>query len=179
MNHHYKVLIVGDSRVRFLEDRLNNTTLNLHFMVKMLPGADMHRIALKAMTESPYADYHLIILIGSVNNPTRLVRRPVRHIIPRFCDAEDLVNYTLDKIRLAVNRLRRVTPTPMVVSSLTGIKLCRYSPFYSDMLYGFQPAIDGAINQINCLIRGVNRINYMQMLDLSSHVYRCVGGGPI
>lgn len=54
----YKVLIVGDSRVRYLGNRLDRTSLNIKFTVKSLPGADLRRVTLKALIEISYDDYH-------------------------------------------------------------------------------------------------------------------------
>lgn len=174
---HYKVLIVGDSRVRYLRERLTRTSLNIRFTVKSLPGADLRGITLKALIEISYDDYHLIILAGGINNITRLFHRPSRHVVPRHYDPADLANITADEMRLALHRIQGITSTPVVMASLVGIRLVTYSPSYSDILYGLQPIIDMAINRLNCLIRGMNRLNNMMTVDLSSHVHRCVGRG--
>lgn len=50
----YRILVVGDSRVRFLQDNLNNTTLNMEFVVVVLPGANFQRIVLKITDRSFY-----------------------------------------------------------------------------------------------------------------------------
>lgn len=130
------------SRVRHLGERLTRTSLNVRFTVISLPGADMRRITLKALVEISYDDYHLIILAGGINNITCLFHRPSRHVLPRHYDPTDLANITADKMRLALYRIQRITYTPVVMSSLVGIRLVSYSPSYSDILYGLQPIID-------------------------------------
>lgn len=175
--NYYKVLIVGDSRVRHLGERLNRTSLNIRFTVRSLPGANLRRITLKALIEVSYEDYHLIILMGGINNLTRLFHNPTRHVVPRHYAVDDLVGITTDEMRLALSRIQNITPTPVVMASLVGIRLVSYSPSYSDILYGLQPIIDTAVNRINCLIRGMNRLNNMMTVDLSSHVHRCIGRG--
>lgn len=98
-------------------------------------------------------------------------------MLPRHYDPTDLANITADEMRLAIFRIQRITCTPVVMSSLVGIRLVSYSPPYSDILFGLQPIIDAAINQLNYLISGMNRLNNLRTVDLSSHVHRCVGRG--
>lgn len=174
----YKVLVVGDSRVRSLQEHLNNTTLNLEFLVVVLPGANFQRIVLKAMIEiSMDVEYQLIILIGGINNVTSLHYNPARHIRPRYRTMNSLVHNVTNHMRNGVNQIRQLTATPVVVGTLVGARLLIYSACRRRDLFYQQPLIDSAITRINCLIRGINRLNDVQTLDLSSHVHRCMGHG--
>lgn len=174
----YKVLVVGDSRVRFLQEQLNNTTLNLEFVVFVLPGANFQRIVLKTMVEiSMDTDYQLIILIGGINNLTRLHFNPARHIRPRYRNMNSMVYNVTNYMRNGVAQIRQITTTPVVIGSLVGVRLLSYSACRRRELLYQQPLIDGAIVRINCLIRGINRLNDIQTLDLLSHVHRCMGHG--
>lgn len=175
---YYRILIVGDSRVRNLQEELNATSLNLHFVVFTLPGANFYRICLKAKVEISYDDcYDLILLIGGINNLTRINRHPSYHIMPRYRSVTRLVNSTIDQMVQGVLQLQQITSTPITIPSLVGVRLVSYSPHFWRSLYRLQPIIDTAILQVNNRIRGINRLNNMRTIDLSSHVHRCVGHG--
>lgn len=163
----YKILVVGDSRLRFLQEKPNNTSLNLDFVVIVLPGANFQRIILKTLIEiSMDTDYQLIILIGGINNLTRLHYGPARYIRPRYQNMSDLVHSITNCMRDGADQIGRLTTTPVVIGTLVGARLLSYLLCRRRNLYYQQPLIDGAIIRINCLIRGINRLNGVQTLDL-------------
>lgn len=105
----YKVLIVGDSRLRHIESHLNATSLNICFTVKMLPGARLTDIVLSAMASLSYTEvYHLVLLIGGINDLSKLVYLPSKHALPRFGNHDDLVNRTLESFRQSMSKIRAI-----------------------------------------------------------------------
>lgn len=158
----------------------SSRNLNLIFKVSVLPGAKLHDLAMKTITELSYCDlchYQLVILAGGINNMSKLVYRPTRHAIPRYRSSESLVNYTLSELEKAVGKITSFFDIPVAVASLSGIDLVNYSPLYYGKLYTMQPQIDHAIVDLNRLIRGLNRRNGVRTPDLSSDVHRCSGNG--
>lgn len=176
----YRILIVGDSRTRHLQDILDQTSLNLSFHVITLPGAKLNDLALKTIAELSYHDlnyYSLVILVGGINNLTKLVYRPTRHAIPRHKACCNLINFTLNEMGKAIERIKFYFATPVALASLTGIDLVNYSPQYYGKLFHMQPLIDEAITVLNKRIRGLNRTNGLKTPDLSSDIHRCSGKG--
>lgn len=174
----YQILVVGDSRARQLSQVLNNTSLNMVFNVKTVPGARMKGIALKTITELAYNNrYHLIILIAGINDVSRLLRHPSWHAVPRFGSVNEIVSHTLHEMRAAMCKIYRFASSPVVLASLPGMDLVKYSPWLYSKLYPLQPVLDEAIVQINYQIRGLNRCRGMTTPDLSSITNRCHGRG--
>lgn len=175
---HYSVLIVGDSRLRHLESRLNGTTLNIHFTVKMHPGARMANIALSAMTALSYSDtYHLVVIIGGINDLSKLVYTPTKHALPRYGNSHDLTNRTIDLFRESMSKIRRITEVPVVLSTLAGMDLAKYSPGYASLLHPLQRDFNKVLLEINNQIRGINRLENLDTINLAYPVHRCKGGG--
>lgn len=172
----YRVLIVGDSRMRHMEAFLNNTTLNIQYTVIMLPGANLHRIA---TTTADILDnnfsYHLAILAGGINDLSMIRHIPSRHARPRFNQVDTLVNHTAEEMRRCIEYVRAHSYMPIALATLSGLCLSQYSPLLYDFLYTYQPIVDQAIPQINHRVRGINRMNNLRSPDLSSAVNHCVG----
>lgn len=174
----YHILIIGDSRTRHLSQVLNKTTLNVKFHVRSVSGARMRHITLKAITElAYYNEYHLVILMAGINDVSKLLRHPSRHAVPRFESVYETVMCTMHEMRTAVNKVSRFTTSPVVIASLPGMDLVKYSPWLHRKLYPLQPILDDAIIQINHQIRGLNRFGGMLTPDLSSVTNRCHGRG--
>lgn len=172
----YNILIVGDSRARFLQQALNQTTLNLHFEVHTLPGAKIAAIALKTLAELSYQNsFHLVIIMGGINNITKLQHYPSKHAVPRYAQAQDLIEYTLVELKTAMDKIRAISEVPSSLATLAGIDLGVYSPTYHDLLRHFQPMLNSAIVEINKRIRGINRLTDNPTLDLAYPVHRCKG----
>lgn len=92
----YNVLIVGDSRLRYLGRTLNNTSLNIKFTVRSLPGARMLNIAQYTVTDlSQRNDFHLAIIMGGINDMSNLVYYPTKHALPRFGNTNEIIDHTI------------------------------------------------------------------------------------
>lgn len=172
----YNILIVGDSRARHLQQILNQTTLNLSFKVHTLTGAKIAAIALKTLTELSYHNsFHLVIIMGGINNITRLHHYPSKHAVPRYAQAHDLIESTLVELKTAMDKIRAISEVPSSLATLAGMNLGVYSPAYHDLLSHFQPMLDGSMVEINKRIRGINRLTNNPTLDLAYPVHRCKG----
>lgn len=176
----YKILIIGDSRVRGLQGVLDRTSLNPSFRDIMAPGAKLGDLALKTIAELSYHDschYNLVILVGGINNLTKLSYKPTRHAIPRFKSCGNLIDYTRREMEKAISKIKRHFNIPVALASLSGINLVNHSPHYYAELFNLQPLIDESIVALNKLIRGINQMNGLRTPDLSSDVHRCSGRG--
>lgn len=178
MSNSYNILIIGDSRAKLLEHELNKSTFNFLFVVKVLPDAGLHRITLKALTSLSYDNsYDMLILAGGINDLTKLAYLPTRHALPRSNSADDLAETALFEMRKSINKITKITSIPVVLATLPGMDLVRYSPDYSELLAPFQPALDEAITIINKQIRDINRLNGTFTLNLAYPIHRCKGKG--
>lgn len=173
----YKVLIVGDSRLRFLESELKNTSLNINFTVIMLPGARMSNIKTSAVTKLSQSDrYHLTLIIGGINDMSPLAHLPTRHTLPRFGSTDELISHTMETIRSSIQAIRLVSSSPVIMSTIPGMDLVKYSPEYTDLLRPLQRIFNNAVVQINNQIRGINRLANLSTINLAYPVHRCKGG---
>lgn len=179
MSHNtmYNVLIVGDSRLRYLESELNNTSLNVRFTVLMLPGTGMAKIKTSATAKLSHSNYyHLTLIIGGINDMSRLAHFPTRHALPRFGNTDELINHTMESIRSSIQAIRLVASSPVIMSMLAGMDLAKYSPEYADLLRPLQKSFNNAVVQVNNQIRGINRLVELSTINLAYPVHRCKGG---
>lgn len=175
---HYKVLIVGDSRLRYIESELNNTSLNVRFTVKMIPGARMASIKTSAKSILAHTNsYHLTLIIGGINDMSRLAYLPTKHALPRFGNTDELVTRTMDAIRSSIEDIRSVSTSPVIMSTIAGMDFAKYSPDYADLLCPLQQNFNKAVVQINNQIRGINRLADLTTVNLAYPVHRCNGRG--
>lgn len=176
-SNYYKVLIVGDSRLRYIEAELNNTSLNVRFTVIMLPGARMTNIRSSAMSKLSHSDsYHLTLIIGGINDMSRLAYLPTRHALPRYGNTDELISHTMEAIRTSIHDIRSVSSSPVIMSTIAGLDLAKYSPDYADLLRPLQWNFNYAVTQINKQIRGINRLADLSTINLAYPVHRCKGG---
>lgn len=74
---YYHVLIVGDSRMRYLQKFLNYTSLNIYFTEVTLLGANMRRIMYETLEiVRSSRPYHLIIIAGGINDMLSSIATP-------------------------------------------------------------------------------------------------------
>lgn len=175
-SHISDVLIIGDSRMKLLQHDLNSNTSGLNFTVISLPGARLQHITLKVLTTLSYPNaFKLVIISGGINDMTRLVRSPTKHALPRFRNMEVLRESVLTEMRRSVQKIKKISNVPLVMATLPGMDLASYSPDYATLLTPLQPNINGAIEEINKQVRGINRLNDIFTLNLAYPVHRCKG----
>lgn len=176
--YNYNILIVGDSRVRNLYRHLDNTTLNFRFHVECLPGAKLDRIMLKALTNLSYFDnVDMVILLGGINNITRVRRTPLWHATLRYRDCSEICDSVIQEYYRITDRIMAVSDVPVVIATLAGMNLAAYAPRLEHRLTPLQGILDEAIVEINRRIRGLNRLRNLNTPDLAYPVHRCVGRG--
>lgn len=175
---YYNILIVGDSRTQFLQNFLNQTSLNIRYHVITIPGATLQRIADVAIQtlDNPHY-YHLTNHAGGINNITMLRHRPTRHAVLRYRRADVIIENVIREMRICVEAVQEHTYMPVAIASLSGMHLNHYSPTYQFATHYMQRTLDFAITRINLRIRGINRLNSLYTPDLSSAVHRCAGRG--
>lgn len=176
--HSHRILIVGDSRLRNLEYYLNSTSLNLNFEVKCLPGARIEEIGLRTMTSIAYNDtIDLVLLIGGINDITKLKYHPSRHATLRYPTSSEIC----DKVMLALyktrDKLANIFEVPICIATIPGMDLINYSPAVWYRLLPLQGILDTAMFEINRRIRGLNRSFGQHTPNLAYPVHRCAGKG--
>lgn len=156
--------------------KLNMTSLNLCFTVVSLPGANLNTITLRTLTLLSYANtYQLIIVVGGINNMTRLLYNPTRHAVPRHGSPDTLTENTLTAMRASIEQIRAATSMPVALATLPGIHFATYSPEYHDLLSPLQSSFDNVIVEVNHRIRGLNRLNNLPTPNLAYPIHRCKG----
>lgn len=174
----FRILVIGDSRARYLNSYLNNTSLNLLFEVICIPGAKLEDLVLKTMALLSYeVNYDLIIFTGGINNITRITYRPCKHATLRYNSPDKIVNNVMNKLYEGVEKILNVKSVPLVIATIPGIDLVKYSPHAWFRLLPLQPMLDSSIIEINRQIRGLNRMRGLSTINLAYPVHRCVGRG--
>lgn len=174
----FRILVIGDSRVKYLSNQLNNTTLNLLFEVVCLPGAKIEDLVLKTRTLLSYeVKYDLIVFVGGINNITRLSYRPCRHASLRYNSIDKTIEGVMSRLYMGVDKIQDIVQVPLVVTTIPGIDLIKYSPQVWFKLLPLQPLVDSSMIEINRQIRGLNRQRGMSTLNLAYPVHRCAGHG--
>lgn len=165
----YNILIVGDSRIRNLNYYLANSTLNLQFYVKCLPGAKLDQLMLKAMANlSSYDDISMVILIGGINNITW-------HATLRHYRQNEICDSVMQELYRITDRIIGISGIPVAFATLPGMSLSAYAPQMEYRLAPLQGILDDAVIEINRRICGLNRLRYLNTPDLAYPVHRCVG----
>lgn len=140
--------------------------------------ARMSNIALSAMAALSYPEtYHLVIIMGGINDLSKLVYAPTKHALPRYGNLYDQINLTLDSFRESIGKIRKITEVPVILATLAGMELAKYSPSYAALLQPLQSDFNKAIIEINKQIRGINRLVNLDTINLAYPVHRCKGGG--
>lgn len=172
----YSILIVGDSRLRNLGGSLETTSLNLRFTVRCIPGARIEELGLHIRACLSYQhDYDLVMLIGGINNITRIRFRPVRHATLRYLSEREICLSITSQLQEALEKIAEISVTPVVIATIPGMNLINYSPAYWYGLLHLQPTLDRAIVELNRRIRGINRLNGHPTPNLAYPVHRCSG----
>lgn len=175
-NRSYNILIVGDSRVRGLDLHLCTASPNLNFEVKCIPGGKLDQLMLKAMANlSYYDDIDLVLLIGGINNITRLRYTPSRHATLRYLSREEICDMIMQEMYRVTDRISSISEIPVIIPTLCGMDLSAYAPLMWYRLLPLQRTLDNAVVEINRRIRGLNRVRGYNTPDLAYPVHRCVG----
>lgn len=176
--HSHKILIVGDSRLRNLSFLLNSTSLNFFFEVICLPGARIEEIGLKIMTSISYNDsFDMVLLIGGINDITRLKFRPSRHATLRYSTSSETCDKIMARLYETRDKLANILDIPVYIATIPGMNLISYSPSIWYRLLPLQGILDTAMFEINRRIRGLNRKYEQRTLNLAYPIHRCAGKG--
>lgn len=123
-----KVLLVGDSRLRHLDTLLNSMDPNFAFIGKSFPGARLNRIIVKTIeTLLENNTFSLIIILGGINDITKIANRPLWLIKTRYGSIDETVTHVNSEIRSGLEALK-VTQIPVVFCPVVGLNLAVYSP---------------------------------------------------
>lgn len=144
----------------------------------MIPGARMANITLCTLAALSYSDvYHLVIVSGGINDLSKLVHLPTKHALPRYGNSTELVERTLDTLRVSMDKIRAISDAPTILATIPGMDFAKYSPEYADILTPIQSSFNHAVVEINSRIRGITRLVNLDTVNLAYPVYRCKGGG--
>lgn len=172
----YHILIVGDSRLRNFERYFENLSLNLSFTVRCIPGARIEELGLCIRASISYeTNFDLVLLIGGINDVTKIKYRPTRHATLRYLSKRRTCSWVMSQLRDVVNKTRVISTIPVVVATLPGMSLINYSPNEWYRLIDLQSTLDSAIVEINRQIRGLNRMNGFLTPNMAYPVHRCAG----
>lgn len=174
-SYRYKILIVGDSRLRHL-GRYLNCSPNFDFEIRSMPGAKIEEIGMRAMANLSYEiNYDLVLFVGGIIDVTKIRYYPLRHATLRYANADNTCSMLMSQLYSVSHRISVVSDTPMVVATIPGMNLVNYTPEIWYRLLHFQPTLDRAMVEINRRIRGLNRSRNLPTLNLAYPVHRCAG----
>lgn len=173
----YRVLCIGDSRLRYLQYDLNENLRHIKFTCHVFPGGTLgyllYQLRLILMNCAPhYYDY--ILVAGGICDLTLLTKSPSRRVTPRY----NSVAATVENFERLLSVFREsaclFTQIPIIYSPLVGIQLMHYS--YGDpTVFGLQPIIDDSIPLINIMIKQINRWNGLPTPDLAYAIHHSRG----
>lgn len=170
-----KILLVGDSRLRHLDTILNSMDPNFAFISKCLPGARLNRIIANVKeTLLENNTFSLIIILGGINDITKIDSRALWLIKTRFDTVTETVTYVNTEIKDGLVTLQASTQIPVVFCPIVGLDLTVYSPTNTEASLQ-QPIINQAVKQINQFIYAVNTSNHVPTPLLESTIHKCKG----
>lgn len=173
----YRILCVGDSRLRHLQLELNDNMRNLQFVCYVFPGATLGHLSYHTrqilMSYSPYY-YDFIMLTGGICDITDLTRNPSRRVTPRYNSVASTVENFERLLSLYRESTSLFTDIPIIYAPLVGIHLMRYS-LDDNSVYNLQPIIDESIPLINKIIKEINRWNGLPCPDFAYTIHHSRG----
>lgn len=162
--------------MRNFESFFESLFLNMNFTIRCIPGARIQDLGLCIRASISYQiTYDLVILIGGINDVTRISYRPERHATLRYLSKRRTCDWVMSQLRELLNRSRLIANIPVVIATLPGMSLINYSPRVWFRVIDLQSTLDSAIVEINRQIRGLNRMNGFLTPNLAYPVHRCVG----
>lgn len=174
---HYRILCVGDSRLKHLQRELNDNMRNLHFVCYVFPRATLGHLSYhtrQILMNCNQLYYDFILVIGGICDITTLTRNPSRRVVPRYRSVESTIENFERFLSLFRESARLFTSVPIIYVPLVGIHLTRYS-LDDDSVYPLQPIIDNSIPLINIMIKEVNRWNGLPSPDIAHTVHHSCG----
>lgn len=177
----YRILCIGDSRLRSLQHRLNDNQRNMRFSCYVFPGASMGYLAYQlrlilAQCDTYYYDY--IILVAGICDITCIDKSSSSRVAkPAYVTTASLVDNFERLFSLFRLTVSLFTQVPIVYSTIPGIHLNQYARSDSPDLFLLQPVIDTAIPLINIMIRRVNGWNGLPTIDLAYSIHHPKGKG--
>lgn len=173
----YRILCIGDSRLRYLQYHLNENLRNIKFVCYVFPGATLghllyHLRLILTDCSSTYYDY--IMVAGGICDITSLTRSPTRRVTPYYNSVAVTVENFERLLSVFRESARLFTRVPIVYTPLVGIQLTHYSHGDSTV-YSSQPIIDESIPLINIMIKQINRWNGLPTPDLAYTIHHSRG----
>lgn len=174
---HFRIMCIGDSRLRHLQPELNTNLRNLHFVCYVFPGATLGHLSYHArqilMNYTP-TYFDIILLLGGICDITHLSRYPTRRVIPRY-DSVALTMENFERLLSLYRELARLfTNVPIIYTPLVGINLMHYS-LEDKSVYPLQPIIDESIPLINKMIKQINQWNGLPSPDIAYTIHHSRG----
>lgn len=174
---HYRILCLGDSRLRYLQYYLNENMRHIQFVCYVFPGATLghllYQLRLILMDSSP-GHYDYIMVAGGICDITSLTRLPARRVTPYYSSVVATVENFERVLSVFRESARLFTQIPIVYATLVGIHLTHYS-LGDDTVYHLQPIIDESIPLMNKIIKEINRWNGLPTPDLAYTIHHSRG----
>lgn len=146
--------------------------------MECLPGAKFDKIALKFMATRSYEKkYDLLILVGGINNITRTEYQPVKHATLQYVNRDRMLNTILNCLSREVQKIVGISSIPIVIATIPGMDLIKYSPQVWYRLLPLQTLLDSSMVEINRMIRGLNHMKVLDTPNLAYTIHRCAGHG--
>lgn len=178
----FRVICVGDSRLRHIQLLLNNNHRNIQFVCFVFPGATLGRLAYETRIILSYAveDYYdYIAIAGGICDLTIFQKNPTRWIMPAYPTVASLVDNFERLFSLCKTTIGFFAKCPVIFATVSGIHLNWYANSASPDLSCKQPTLDTAIPLINVIIKESARLNALPVLDLAKYIHHSKGKGGV
>lgn len=175
------VLIIADSRGRYLEHYIENTFIHLNAKIIWKGGLSLHNTFSFAREAVLLYRPNLIYVLTGLCDLTYLRSIEPRQVALRYESIQGTVYSYMTKVDLVHSQLyslRRLTGVdPMIVfPTQTGMDMGVYSGFPDDLVHPHQHVLDNALVLINKHITTMNRSMRITTPFLASQIHsRCRG----
>lgn len=176
----FRVLCVGDSRLRHIQLLLNGNCRDIQYCCFVFPGATLGKLAYELRIILSFVDNHyydLVLIVGGICDLTRYQKTPTRWISLAYPSIQGIVDNFERLYVLCRNTIGLFTHTPILFSTIPGIHMNRYIGSDSMNLYQEQPKLDTAIPLINIIIKESSKLHGLPVADLAKFIHHSKGKG--
>lgn len=157
----YKILLIADSRGRYLGRELNHVFHSIDHQLIWRGGLTLHETADFAYNTILTYKPHLVYVLPGICDITRIICRDPRAIGLRDTSVQGTVNnflYFLDKAHREIYSLKEMVGHEMMIitPTLTGVDIGRYNHYPDDLKFPHQKILDNSILNINRAITAMN-----------------------
>lgn len=175
----FKILLIADSRGRFLGQELNRAFLGIDHQLIWRGGLTLHGTADFAYNTIRSYKPHMVYILPGICDLTRITCREPRAIGLRTPSVEGTVNnfmLSLDGVYRDIYSMKELIGHDLMIitPTLTGVDIGRYNSYPDELKSPHQKILDNAILNINRSVTALNQSMHIHTPFLATPVHpRC------